>query len=338
MYSDRKITSVNHHGAFKMKARSILDNFLPLVINTDLIQVPSRFQGGGKIFVKLENQNYAKTIKARTVYAMMSKVIAEQSDEELQNAHILEYTGGTLGVCLAKLCRQIGIKLTLVLLDKTAESLQQQMIDNGANLIKVPAQAGFYQVIEEAKILAAKNPMFTFLFQHENPANPEFHRTQTATEIIDQLKCQGEQGIYAWCASMGTAGTLMGTGRGLKTVWPQCKIYGITPSEQPYSSFSEPNGLPKYLGSGGVGYGIKQKFIKEYEDLVTGHFHYSFEQAMDAVKQIYSLTGLKVGSSSGANWLAATLLARDLQKHECVVTVFPSGTNNEEWSKIVPPH
>lgn len=49
MYSDRKITSVNHHGAFKMKARSILDNFLPLVINTDLIQVPSRFQGGGKM-------------------------------------------------------------------------------------------------------------------------------------------------------------------------------------------------------------------------------------------------------------------------------------------------
>jgi len=325
---------VSEQGSFKAKAVDILNSFKSLVTRTELIQIPSRFQQGGKVFVKLENQNYSETIKARTVYAMMSRVVAEKSDAELKETHIIEYTGGTLGVCLAKICQQMGIKLTLVLLDKTPDSLQQQMINCGATLVKVPAKAGFYQVIEEAKALAEKNPSLTFLYQHENQANPEFHRLQTAAEITEQLRQHGVQNVSAWCASMGTAGTLIGTGLGLKQTWPECEIYGITPSELPYGSFSEPNGLPKYLGSGGVGYGIKQRFVRENEPVVTGHFHYSFEQSIDAVKQIYALTGLKVGSSSGANWLAATLLARELSADECVVTVFPSGTNDYEWSKV----
>ncbi|MBU2706696.1 pyridoxal-phosphate dependent enzyme [Zooshikella marina] len=319
---------------FKGQALNILERFRSLIVGTDLIQVPSRFAEGGQVFAKLENQNYGETIKARAVYAMMAKVVAEKTEAELRNTHILEYTGGTLGVCLAMLCQQLGIKLTLVLLDKTADSLTQQMVNCGANIIKVPAKAGFYQVMETAKALSA-DPKYTFLYQHENLANQAFHKKQTSVEIIQQLEAKGIKNLKAWCASIGTAGTLMGVGLGLKERWSSCEIYGVTPSELPYGSYSEPNGLPKYLGSGGIGYGIKQRFVRENEHMVKGHFHYSFKQSIDAVKQIYALTGLKVGSSSGANWLAATLLARGLKEHECVVTIFPSGTNSSEWPKVI---
>ena len=61
--------------------------------------------------------------------------------------------------------------------------------------------------------------------QYENPANVLAHFETTGPEIYRQT--DGEVDYFV--AGMGTSGTLMGTGRYLKSVKPAVKIVGVEP-------------------------------------------------------------------------------------------------------------
>ena len=61
--------------------------------------------------------------------------------------------------------------------------------------------------------------------QYENPDNILAHVETTGPEIFEQTA--GEVDYFV--AGMGTTGTLMGTGRYLKSVKPGCSIVGVEP-------------------------------------------------------------------------------------------------------------
>jgi cysteine synthase A len=297
--------------------------------NTPLICVPTR-RNAAKIYAKCEWHNPTGSIKARTAYAMLYAVLSKTSDAQFQRLKVLEYSGGNLSLALARLCRDLGIPLRLVLSSASPSSLLSQLKKWGAEVYLVDKERGFIAVIHEAVALSAE-PSWMLLYQHRNKANLEFHALTTGREIIEELH---RHRVDAWVASIGTGGTLIGVLQTLQQVNPDVKAYGVTPAELPYGSAKPPNGKPKYAGSGGLGNGIKQPFVAPAEKRLAGHFHYSYNDAIAAMGMFFDQTGVRIGSSSAANWLAAREVAVELGPKATVVTVFPCAGTPEEWEKL----
>jgi cysteine synthase A len=310
-----------------------LCEFLRGIGDTPLIEVPGTL-AGARIYAKCEWENLTGTVKARTVFAMTYRELRNARRAGLRSPlRLIEYTGGSLGLALAGLCEQLGIRLTLVLSDATAPAVVSAIRDTGSEAVLVPRERGFWGVMEAAFELAQRNPEWRFLFQHLNPANPWVHRETTGREIVAQLPAGAIEGPCAWVASIGTGGTLMGVRSALARAVPHVQTFATTPAEAPYGTTAPPNGLPKFLGSGGLGDGRKQPLVVGDEANLTGHFHVTYPESLRGMVDFHARTGLRIGSSAAANWLAACRVAERIGGGGTVVTVFPSAATDFEWRK-----
>ena len=305
--------------------------YLLQVGDTPLTKVPGP-GNGARVFAKCEWTN-PTGVKDRAVFGMVYRELKKTPLARRGGLHILEYTGGSLGMALSRLCAQLGLHLTLVLSGATDPAVVAEMRGHGSKVILVPRERGFWGVMETAHGLAAENPTWRFLFQHENPANIWMHRETTGREVAEQLPYDSADGPCAWIASIGTGATLIGVYSALIQKIPQLQLFATTPAELPYGSEFAPNGLPKFLGSGGLGCGRKQPFVAAVESRIMGHLHYTYEDALRGMREFCGRTGLRIGSSAAANWLAACKVAERLGPQATVVTVFPSAATEYEWAK-----
>jgi cysteine synthase A len=293
-------------------------------LGSRLLEVP-REANAGRVFAKCEFDNPTGTVKDRVACAMLWSLLLQTGT--VQGLHVLEYSGGTLSVPLARLCRQLEIRATLVLGSGCDRSLLEQLQACGAEVELVEKEKGFYAVMERAMALSREHPDWKFLYQHENPANLAMHEGTTGAEILAQLP-PGR--VDAWVSSIGTGGTLVGVYRALSRVHPGIGLYATCPEELPYGSEAPPNGRPKFAGSGGLGHGMRQPFVKPYEQLIRRHFNYAYPQTLRLMRGFHAQAGMWIGSSSAANLHAARTLARELGPDSVVVTVFPSAGTQEE--------
>jgi len=306
-----------------------LSNFYMRVGSTPLLEIESP-PGHAKIFAKCEWFNPAETIKARVALAMVWDLL-DKIEVIPKNTTILEYSGGGLSLALAELCRDLSINCKIVLMETSPKSLIAKLITLGAELFYTQKDLGFWGVMERAIDLSRENPDWNFLYQHTNHANMNFHKEITAGEIIDQVNFVPD----AWIASIGTGGTLCGIYEGLKDTFPEIKIYATNPKELPYGSEQPVNSLPKFAGSGGLGEGRKQEFMKSIEIIIEKHFLFSYKETKDEMFRFYLQTGLMIGSSAAANLLAARELAADLDESKNILTIFPSKAFEEEQTEIL---
>ena len=317
----------------------MLERYLPLrrylqqLGDTPLLEVPGP-AGRARIFAKCEWANPTGTVKDRAVFGMIYALLSKTPAEQRGKLHVFEYTGGTLGLALSRLCAQLELPLTLVLSAATDPTVVTTLREQGTAVVHVPKEQGFWGVIETARRMAAANPEWSFLYQHENPANLWMHRETTGREIIEQLPADASREECAWVASIGTGGTLLGTYQTLAEALPRLQLFGTTPAELPYGSEQPPNGLPKFLGSGGFGCGRKQPFVAPRESLITGQLYFTYNEALRGMREFHARTGLRIGSSAAANWLAACKVAENLGRQATVITVFPSGAPEYEWRKV----
>ncbi|WP_018132425.1 PLP-dependent cysteine synthase family protein [Effusibacillus pohliae] len=306
-----------------------LKRFTQKLGNTPVVEIPA-VPGSGRIFAKCEWYNPTGSVKDRAAYEMMMDVLLEKERNNQQHLHILEYSGGNLGISLATICNLLEINLTLVLSSGSHKSLLKKLQMLGAKVELVDKQKGFWGVMETAFRLSESSDSYTFLYQHRNEANFRAHRNGTAIEILRQIPNQ----IDAWVASIGTGGTLMGVYETLSSKYPNIQLHAVTPAELPYGSDQPPNGLRKFAGSGGLGCGRKQYFVERNEGEVTRHWTYRFEETLEEAKRFYVETGVQIGTSAAANLLAARSIAAELGTNSTVVTIFPDAGAPEEWSEI----
>jgi cysteine synthase A len=296
--------------------------------STSLIEIKTPPQHG-RIFAKCEWENPGGTIKDRVAMAMIGQLVKEGLNREQDT--VLEYSGGQLAMSLAAICQKLDVDLVVTLGDFTAEEDLKKIEAMGARVCLSDKHQGFWGVMELAFDLAERNPSWKFLYQHKNTANLRVHETTTAAEIINQIPVQR---LDAWVAAIGTGGTLIGTGNGLRSAFPHVKLFGVTPAEMPYATLKKPHAIPKFVGSGGLGEGRQQFFVETAGEKACEHLNYDYDACKNEMLRFYNETNMRIGSSAAACLLAARKLAEDGGPDFSVALAFASAGAPSEWRTV----
>jgi len=312
----------------------VLARFRESLGHTPLWEVPSR-PGAARILAKCEWHNPVGSIKDRTAYSLLCDALRRHGDKPLGELRILEYSGGNLANALSYLGEAAGVRMRFVLASFSPESLLKLLQARGAAVDLVPKEQGFVRTIRVAQHIAATEPEWVLLFQHANPVNVAFHQFTTGHEILHQL---GGRVPRAWVASIGSGGTLVGVLRALREHFPELRAVGVTPAEAPYGNPARPSGARTYDGSGGHGYGLRQPFVKAHDHIISSHRYVDYPTALATMGEFFDLTGVRIGSSSAANWLVARDVAAkvgaEFGPDSDIVTVFPCAGTPEQWMEL----
>ncbi len=265
------------------------------------------------VYVKLEYFNPTGSYKDRMALAMIEE--AEIRGDLKPGMEVVEYTGGSTGSSLAFVCAVKGYKFSVVSSDAFSQEKLDTMRAFGADLHIVPSKGGVVtpdlvpRMIEKAKSIADQNGAY-FTNQLENTDSIAGYR-KMGSELIEQLGSK----IDLFCASVGTAGALMGVSQELKRAIPKVKVVALEPASTAVISGGEPG--EHHVEGIGIGYippHLDSRYYDDSRPIVEA----------DARKMARLLTkeeGIFAGTSSGLNVAAAVDIAKELGSGKVVVTV-----------------
>jgi cysteine synthase B len=203
----------------------VYDSILDLIGNTPMVDVSALSPNPAvRIAVKLEGQNPGGSVKDRAAKSMIEAAEKEGVLIPGSGQVILESSSGNTGIALAMIARVRGYTFRVVLPENVSVERRQLLEVWGADIIPSPGGEGSNGAMRRAQALAAEHPDWFFPFQYGNDANPRAHYEGTGPEIWRDLP-----EVTHFIAGLGTAGTLMGTGRFLKEQNPDVKVWAIEP-------------------------------------------------------------------------------------------------------------
>jgi cysteine synthase A len=295
--------------------------------NTSLIEVPGP-AGGARILGKCEFENPAGSVKDRPAYGMLCRAVLDHGDDP-RPLQLLDYSGGSLVRAFAALHKLTGIPMRFAVPASIPDTWRRIVEESGVQIDLVDPATGIMGTVDRATHLSWENPDWTMLHQIRNPANLLMHEHTTGREIVEQLD---RRRPACWVAAVGTGGTLAGVGRALRRAFPEVRIVGNTPREMPFGTADQPNGRPKFAGSGGLGHGIRQPMVSGFVPDAL-HETTSYDEVLAGMVRFEQLTGRRIGTSAAANWLVAWTQAEKLTPDDLVVTLFADAGAPEEWQR-----
>lgn len=255
-------------------------------------------ENAGKIFVKLEYLNPAGSVKDRVALSMIED--AEKSGKLKQGGTIIEPTSGNTGIGLAMVVAAKGYKTILTLPDTMSVERRNMLKAYGAQLVLTEGAKGMKGAIAKAEEIQKETENSIVLGQFVNPANPAAHKKTTGPEIWEQM--DGKIDIFV--ATVGTGGTLTGTGKFLKEKNPSIKVVAVEPKDSAVLSGGQP-GSHKIQGIG-AGFIPEVLDTSVYDEIITVENDDAFKEGRDFSHKEGILTGI----SGGAALKAATQLAQ----------------------------
>jgi cysteine synthase len=196
---------------------------LELIGNTPIVDVSALSPNPRvAILAKLEGQNPGGSVKDRAALAMVEE--AEKDGSLSPGQQIIESSSGNTGIALAMIARVKGYPVKIVLPENVSVERRQLLGVWGAEIIPSPGSEGSNGAMRRAIALAAEHPDWWFPYQYANPANPKTHFETTGPEIWRDVP-----EITHFIAGLGTAGTLMGVGRFLKSQNPAIQVWAVQP-------------------------------------------------------------------------------------------------------------
>lgn len=294
---------------------NIRNNITELIGGTPLLRLckmEAKSTAKGQVVAKLEYFNPGGSAKDRVGYNMILE--AEHSGKLQPGGTIIEPTSGNTGVGIAMVAASRGYRAIMVMPESMSMERRNLLKAYGAELVLTDAAGGMQAAVEKAQELAAEIPGSLIAGQFVNPANWESHYKTTGPEVWGDT--EGQVDIFV--ATVGTGGTLTGTGKYLKEKNPNVKVVAVEPAASPLLSGGKA-GPHKIQGIGA-------NFIPEvldttvYDEIIT----VTDEDAFETMKDLAVTEGLFVGVSSGAAlWAALEVAKRQENEGKNIVVLLP---------------
>ena len=274
------------------------------------------------VYAKIEWLNPGGSVKDRAALGMI--LDAEQKGLLRPGSTIIEPTAGNTGIGLALVGIAKGYRVVLCVPKGFAAEKMKLIEVLGGDIEYVPNDAGMSGAIERCKELAGQIENSFVPQQFENTANPCFHESTTANEIIEQMN--GE--IDAVVIGAGTSGTFVGVARAVRKINPNVLCILVEPEGSIYGG--NPPGPKKIEGIG------QRDFIPSIFDasLADEIMMVMDEDVCASLKRLATKEGLLGGWSSGAAATASYKVAERLGPGKRIVTVFPDGAERYQSQGI----
>jgi cysteine synthase B len=291
-----------------------LSTIIDLIGNTPIVRlsrIAAHLPDNIHIYAKLERFNPGGSVKDRPALRMIQDGI--ERGLLTTDKTILDSTSGNTGIALAMIGAAMGYRVRLVMPGNVSDERKRICRAFGADLIFSDPLEGSDGAILKAREIHQADPNRYFKpDQYNNPANPAAHEQTTGPEIWQQT----EGKVSHFIASLGTSGTLVGTGRYLKRVNPAVQIIAAEPD----SPFHGIEGL-KHIESSIVP-GIYDASVHDQK------FGIATDEAYDMTQRLALEEGILCGQSCGCAMVAAVRLGEQLaaqQQAGCIVAIFPDG-------------
>ena len=294
-----------------LKAENLnkIDSIIDLIGNTPLIKLNqfSELSSDKKIYIKAEWFNPGGSIKDRAALSMIKEGIKKGSLTKEKT--IMDSSSGNTAIAYAMIGSALGFKVELVTPENINIERKKNLEAYGAKIIYSSPFEGSDGAILEARKLARNFPDKYFMpDQYNNIANPLAHYQTTGPEIWNQTN--GE--ITHLISGIGTSGTVMGTGRYLKSMNEKIKIVGVQPDE-PLHGLEGLKHIPSSIVPG--------IYNEEELDIL---YNANTEKSYLIMEKLMQLEGMFVGHSGGAVVLSALEILRESDAAN-IVCVIPDG-------------
>jgi len=304
-------------------------NVLEMIGRTPMLELRQFDTGPCRLFLKLELQNPAGSIKDRIGLSMIEE--AERRGALKPGGTIIEATAGNTGLGLALVALQKGYRVVLVLPDKMSQEKIFNLRAMGAEVIltRSDVEKGHPEYYQDLGASIARERGYYHINQFGNPDNPMAHATTTGPEILEQM----EGRLDAIVVGVGSSGTIAGLTKFFRERLPSVEMILADP---------EGSVLADQVNKGSYGKagswlveGIGEDFIPEICDFSMCRKGYSIPDAESfaMAREILRREGLLVGSSTGTLVAAALRWCREQDSEKRVVT-FACDTGNKYLSKL----
>ncbi|MCR3923510.1 MAG: cysteine synthase family protein [Firmicutes bacterium] len=275
----------------------MFDNILDAIGHTPLVRI-NRLNPKPHIplYVKLESFNPTGSIKDRIALKMIEQ--AEKSGALTAGKTIIEPTSGNTGIGLAMIGAVKGYAVEIVMSAAVSIERRKMIEAFGATIILTDAGLGTDGAIRKAHQLVSSYPEKYFMpNQFSNEYNKLAHYLTTATEIWEDT--QGR--VTHFVSALGTSGTIMGVGMGLKQKNPDIQIIEAHPVRGHYIQ-----GLKN----------MQEAIVPEIYDpsKIDRTVMIESEDAFSMCRDIVLHEGIFIGMSSGAALLAALACIEDIEE------------------------
>lgn len=253
------------------------------------------------LYAKVEGFNPTGSIKDRIALKMIEQ--AEECGALKPGKTIIEPTSGNTGIGLAMIGAVKGYDVVIVMSEAVSVERQKMIKAFGGKVILTDAAQGTDGAIRKARGLVAASPDKYFMpDQFSNEYNKLAHYQTTANEIWEDTGGK----VTHFVSAVGTSGTLMGVGMGLKKKNPAIKIIEAHPVQGHYIQ-----GLKN----------MQEAIVPEIYDppQIDKRVMVESEDAFAMSREIVRQEGIFVGMSSGAAMLAALECIRQIDEGLVVV-------------------
>lgn len=318
--SSEEFDIINQISTFRKKIMSgIYSSLLQLTGATPLVQLSKigevlnfNIAAGCSVLAKMESFNPAGSAKDRVALAMIKD--AEAKGELKKGATIIEPTSGNTGVGLAFVSAIKGYKLVLTMPETMSLERRKLVAAYGAEVVLTPGKDGMKGAIDKADSLHKQIRGSVILQQFSNPANPRCHYLTTGPEIWNDTDGM----VDMFVASIGTGGTVSGTGKYLKEMKGSVRVFGVEPAGSPILT----KGIAGQHKIQGIGAGFVPDTLDK--DVLDEVLAVTDDEAFTAARALAKNEGILSGISSGAAVHAAlTIASRQESKDKTIVVLLP---------------
>ena len=304
-------------------------DFLSTIGNTPLIKLRKASEKTGcNIFGKAEFLNPGGSVKDRAAKAIILDAL--KSGLLKHGGVIVEGTAGNTGISLSLAGNSLGYRTVIVIPETQSKEKKDMLRLCGADLHEVPAvpyrdENNYVKVSKRIAEEISKKESNGSIWanQFDNVANRQGHYENTGPEIFEQTDGK----IDAFICSVGSGGTLAGTGMYLKEKNPKIIIGLADPLGSALHSYYTTGELSSWGNSISEGIGQGRITANLEDATIDLSFQISDEEALPICFDLLKEEGLCLGSSSAINVAGSIRLAEELGPGKTIVTILcDSGT------------